>query len=109
MEKRIYVGNLSYNVDNAALQEMFSQFGEVKSAEVIMDRATGRSKGFGFVEMESEQAAAEAISAMNGREMDGRALTVNEARPREERGAGGGGFRREERGGFRREERSGRR
>jgi RNA recognition motif-containing protein len=88
--KKLYVGNLSYNVDNAQLEEMFSKFGDVRSAEVIQDRDTGRSKGFGFVEMADDNAAREAIEGLNDREQDGRRLTVNEARPKESRGGGGG-------------------
>lgn len=91
MGKKLYCGNLSYNVSSADLEQMFSEFGSVKSADVIMDRDTGRSKGFGFVEMNSDQEAQAAIDAINGREHDGRTLTVNEARPREERSGGGGG------------------
>ena len=88
---RLYVGNLSYNVTNQSLEELFAQFGAVRSAQVIQDRDTGRSKGFGFVEMADDNAAREAINALNEKEHDGRPLTVNEARPREERGGGGGG------------------
>jgi RNA recognition motif-containing protein len=91
MAKRLYVGNLSYSVGSADLEQLFSQFGEVKHAEVINDRDTGRSKGFGFVEMGDDGAAQAAIQGLNGKEFGGRALTVNEARPREERGFGGGG------------------
>src|SRR5437870_11141855 len=91
MGKRLYVGNLSYSVDSTALQNMFAAHGTVNSAEVISDRMTGRSKGFGFVEMSTDEEAAAAIAALNGKESDGRALTVNEAKPREERPAGGGG------------------
>jgi cold-inducible RNA-binding protein len=90
VSKKLYVGNLSYSITSANLQEMFSRFGQVESANVIEDRDTGRSKGFGFVEMSSDAEAQAAISALNGKENDGRALTVNEARPREERGGGGG-------------------
>ena len=90
MAKKLYVGNLSYNVDNTQLEEMFSKYGAVKSAEVIQDRDTGRSKGFGFVEMADDNAAREAIEGLNGREQDGRSLTVNEARPKESRSGGGG-------------------
>jgi cold-inducible RNA-binding protein len=90
MGKKLYVGNLSYNVTNSSLEELFSQFGRVQSAEVVMDRDTGRSKGFGFVEMADDNAANEAISGLNEKEHDGRPLTVNEARPREPRGGGGG-------------------
>jgi RNA recognition motif-containing protein len=88
--KKLYVGNLSYSVDNAQLEEMFSKYGQVRSAEVIQDRDTRRSKGFGFVEMSDDNAAREAVEGLNGRETDGRALTVNEARPREERRGSGG-------------------
>jgi RNA recognition motif-containing protein len=90
--KKLYVGNLSYSVDNAQLEEMFSKFGAVKSAEIIQDRDTGRSKGFGFVEMNDDNAAREAIDGMNGQEHDGRTMTVNEARPKEARAGGGGGY-----------------
>lgn len=96
MAKKLYVGNLSYSVSDSDLQAMFETHGEVRSAQVIMDRDTGRSKGFGFVEMGSDQEAQAAINALNGQEMGGRALTVNEARPKEERGGsargGRGGF-----------------
>jgi RNA recognition motif-containing protein len=91
MGKKLYVGNLSYDVDSSQLQEMFSAHGTVESAQVISDRDTGRSKGFGFVEMASDAEAQAAITAMNGQEHGGRALTVNEARPKENRGGGGGG------------------
>lgn len=91
MGKKLYVGNLSYNVTSASLEEMFAEFGEVKSAQVIQDRDSGRSKGFGFVEMSDDNAAQAAIDALNGKDNDGRALTVNEARPREDRGGGGRG------------------
>jgi RNA recognition motif-containing protein len=89
--KRLYVGNLSYGVSSSDLERMMSEHGTVTSAEVISDRATGRSKGFGFVEMSSDDEAQAAIEALNGREHDGRTLTVNEARPRQGRGGGGGG------------------
>jgi len=89
--KKLYVGNLSYGTSSEDLQEMFSRFGTVESAKVIEDRDTGRSKGFGFVEMSSDAEAQAAITGMNGKEVDGRTLTVNEARPREDRGGGGGG------------------
>lgn len=91
MGKKLYVGNLSYNVDSSQLQELFSAHGNVVSAQVITDRETGRSKGFGFVEMSNDDEAQNAIAAMNGQQHEGRALTVNEARPREDRGGGGGG------------------
>jgi len=87
---KLYVGNLSYNVTSQSLEELFTKFGEVRSAQVIQDRDTGRSKGFGFVEMANDNAAREAIQGLNETEHDGRALTVNEARPREERSGGGG-------------------
>ena len=86
MGKKLYVGNLSYDTSNDTLQEMFEAFGTVQSAQIIMDRETGRSKGFGFVEMGSDQEAQAAINGLNGKESGGRALTVNEARPREDRG-----------------------
>jgi len=89
--KKLYVGNLSYGVSDSALEQLFSQFGTVQSAQVIQDRATGRSKGFGFVEMDNDAQAQAAIEGLHERELDGRRLTVNEARPREERGGGGGG------------------
>jgi cold-inducible RNA-binding protein len=88
MGKKLYVGNLAYGVTSSDLQEMFEAHGTVQSAQVIMDRETNRSKGFGFVEMGSDQEANAAIAALGDKEMDGRRLTVNEARPREERGAG---------------------
>jgi RNA recognition motif-containing protein len=91
MGKKLYVGNMSYDMDSSALQELFSAHGTVQSAEIISDRETGRSKGFGFVEMGTEAEAAAAISALNGQEHGGRALTVNEAKPKESRGPGGGG------------------
>jgi RNA recognition motif-containing protein len=87
---RLYVGNLAYSVTNESLEALFAQFGAVKSAQVIMDRDTGRSKGFGFVEMADDNAARDAIKGLNETQHDGRPLTVNEARPREERGGGGG-------------------
>lgn len=89
--KRLYVGNLGYGVSSSDLEQMFAAFGSVQSAEVVADRDTGRSKGFAFVEMGTDQEAQAAIQGMNGKEHDGRALTVNEARPREERSGGGGG------------------
>jgi RNA recognition motif-containing protein len=97
---KLYVGNLSYNTGDDDLQQQFAAFGAVSSAKVMTDRETGRSKGFGFVEMGSADAAQAAIRGMNGKSIDGRALVVNEARPREERpggfggGAGAGGARR---------------
>jgi RNA recognition motif-containing protein len=93
MGNKLYVGNLAYSVRDEDLQQAFAQFGTVASAKVMMDRDTGRSKGFGFVEMGSDAEAQSAINGMNGQALDGRALVVNEARPREERpgGFGGGG------------------
>jgi cold-inducible RNA-binding protein len=88
---KLYVGNLSYDTTNADLETLFAAHGTVQSAQIIMDRDTGRSKGFGFVEMSSGAEAQNAINALNGKEVNGRQLTVNEARPREERGGGGGG------------------
>jgi RNA recognition motif-containing protein len=93
MGNKLYVGNLAYSVRDESLQAAFAQFGTVTSAKVMMDRETGRSKGFGFVEMSSSAEAQAAINAMNGQQLEGRAIVVNEARPREERpgGFGGGG------------------
>ena len=91
MGKKLYVGNLAYSVTSESLEQMFLEFGSVVSAQVIQDRDTGRSKGFGFVEMQSEDAAQQAINGMHEREVDGRSLTVNEAKPREGGGGGGGG------------------
>ena len=91
MGSKLYVGNLSYGVTSSDLEQLFSQHGTVQSAEVIADRDTGRSKGFGFVQMGSDEEAQAAIAAMHGQEHDGRALTVNEAKPREDRPRGGGG------------------
>ncbi|MEO6194039.1 MAG: RNA-binding protein [Thermoanaerobaculia bacterium] len=91
MGRKLYVGNLAYSVRDSDLEDLFAAHGTVDSAQVIMDRDTGRSKGFGFVEMSSDQEAQAAISALNGKELDGRNLTVNEARPKEEGGRGGGG------------------
>ncbi|BBL77352.1 RNA recognition motif domain-containing protein [Methylomagnum ishizawai] len=93
MSKKLYVGNLSYGIDNRELEEMFAAHGVVESATIIMDRDTGRSKGFGFVEMRNDHEARTAISVLHGRDFNGRGLTVNEARPREERGGFGGGRR----------------
>ena len=93
MGKKLYVGNLSYDVDSSALQSLFTAHGNVQSAEIISDRETGRSKGFGFVEMGSDAEAQAAISALNGTDQGGRAITVNEAKPKENRSGGGGGGR----------------
>ena len=93
MGKKLYVGNLSYSVTSSDLDQLFSQFGTVQSAQVIEDRDTGRSKGFGFVEMGSDSEAQAAIEGLHEKDHNGRPLTVNEARPREDRGGGGGGGR----------------
>jgi RNA recognition motif-containing protein len=90
MGKKLYVGNLSYGVTSSDLEQLFGQHGQVTSAQVINDRDTGRSKGFGFVEMASDDEAQAAIAALNGQQHEGRTLTVNEARPKEDRGGGGG-------------------
>jgi len=97
MGKKLYVGNLSFSVTNAELEQLFAPHGAIRSAEVITDRATGQAKGFGFVEMESDQEAQAAIAALDGTEHGGRAIKVNEAKPREPRsgggyGGGGGGY-----------------
>ena len=91
MGSKLYVGNLSYNTTSSDLEQLFAQYGTVQSAEVISDRETGRSKGFGFVQMGSDQEAQAAIDAMNGQQHDGRNLTVNEAKPKEPRSGGGYG------------------
>jgi RNA recognition motif-containing protein len=91
---RIYVGNLPYTSTDDSLRELFSQYGQVESVDIVTDRSTGQSKGFGFVEMPAAAEAQAAITALNGKDLQGRALTVNEARPREDRGGsrGGGGY-----------------
>jgi RNA recognition motif-containing protein len=94
MGMRLYVGNLAFGVSSSDLHELFAAHGAVRSADVISDRATGRSKGFGFVEMENDDDAQAAIEALNGNEHQGRTLTVNEARPRESNPRSGGGYRR---------------
>jgi RNA recognition motif-containing protein len=91
MGKKLFVGNLSFDTTDAVLEQLFGEFGTVQSAQVILDRDTGRSKGFGFVEMGSDQEAQAAIKALSGKEVGGRTLTVNEAKPREDRGGGGRG------------------
>jgi cold-inducible RNA-binding protein len=96
---KLFVGNLSFNVTENDLQDAFAAHGTVTEANLMMDRSTGRPRGFAFVTMSSPEEAQKAIDAMNGKELDGRALTVNVARPREERSGGGGGGRREYRGG----------
>lgn len=90
MGKKLYCGNLSFNVSSSDLEQLFSPYGTVESAQVITDRETGRSKGFGFVEMASDAEAQAAIDGLNSHEHEGRTLTVNEARPREDRRGGGG-------------------
>jgi RNA recognition motif-containing protein len=90
MTRKLYVGNLPYSVNEDSLRELFAQAGEIASVNIITDRDTGRSKGFGFVEMATEEEAQEAIRRFNGYSIDSRPLTVNEARPREERPSGGG-------------------
>jgi RNA recognition motif-containing protein len=104
MGNKLYVGNLSYDVTSQTLEQLFGAYGTVQSAQVISDKFSGQSKGFGFVEMGSDQEAQAAINALNGQQHEGRALTVNEAKPREDRGgrggSGGGGGGRGGRGGF---------
>ncbi|HEX8249290.1 MAG TPA: RNA-binding protein, partial [Pyrinomonadaceae bacterium] len=90
MSTKIYVGNLSFNTSTQDLEDMFGEFGTVQSTNIIEDRETGRSRGFAFVEMSSNEEAQAAITALNGKDMDGRSLTVNEAKPREEGGGRGG-------------------
>ena len=92
MGKKLYVGNLTYNVNESDLEALFSQFGSVQSDQIIVDRDTNRSKGFGFVEMGTDPEAQAAIQGLNGHDHDGRNLTVNEAKPREPRSGGGGGY-----------------
>ncbi|MBI4029994.1 RNA-binding protein [Candidatus Berkelbacteria bacterium] len=99
MAKKLYVGGLSYDTTENTLKETFAQAGTVESAVIIIDKMSGRSKGFGFVEMSTDEEAAKAIEMFNGKELDGRSVTVNEARPQEPR-SGGGGFDRGSRGGF---------
>jgi|SRR5215217_3749363 len=94
MSNKLYVGNLSFRVTSEDLQEHFATVGAVESANVVMDRETGRSRGFGFVEMANDDAASAAIAQFNGQEYDGRNMVVNEARPREDRGGNGGNGRR---------------
>src|ERR687891_2732216 len=103
MGNKLYIGNLGYGIGDSDLEKLFTTYGSVRSAQVIKDRDTGRSKGFGFVEMGSDQEAQAAITALHGKEVDGRTLTVNEARPKEGGGGGGhgrGGFGGRDRGGF---------
>ena len=103
MGNKLYVGNLGYGIGDSDLEKLFTTYGSVRSAQVIKDRDSGRSKGFGFVEMGSDQEAQAAITALNGKEVDGRTLVVNEARPKEGGGGGGrgkGGFGGRDRGGF---------
>ncbi|HRH44056.1 MAG TPA: RNA-binding protein [Pyrinomonadaceae bacterium] len=96
MSMKLYVGNLSFSTSTQDLEQMFGELGTVESTNIIEDRETGRSRGFGFIEMSSKEEGMNAIAALNGKEIDGRSLTVNEAKPREDRGSGGGGGR----GGF---------
>ena len=91
MGKKLFCGNLSFDVSNGDLEQMFAEFGTVESAQVVTDRDSGRSRGFGFVEFTNDEEADAAIEALNGKEINGRALTVNVAKPRENRGGGGGG------------------
>ena len=100
MGTKLYVGNLSFRVSSEDLQEYFGAAGPVESANVVYDRETGRSRGFGFVEMASDDAATAAIAQFNGQDYDGRNIVVNEARPREDRGGGGGGHRGGRAGGY---------
>ena len=100
MGKKLYVGNLSYNVTSSDLEQLFAQHGTVTSAQVINDRDTGRSKGFGFVQMGPNEEAQAAVTALNGQEHDGRALTVNEAKPKEKRSGSFSGGGRSDKGGF---------
>lgn len=93
MAKKLYVGNLPYGTSDSELQRLFEEYGTVMSAQVIVDRDSGRSKGFGFVEMGNQEEAQSAIDGLNGQELNGRPLTVNEARPREDRGGRSGGGR----------------
>lgn len=99
MSNKLYVGNLSFNTTENDLSDAFAAFGQVTETNLMMDRETGRPRGFGFVTMGSSEEAKKAIEGLNGKEMGGRALTVNEAKPREERSGGGGGGRREYGGG----------
>jgi RNA recognition motif-containing protein len=101
MSTKLYVGNLSFNTSGQDLNELFASIGTVDSANIVEDRETGRSRGFGFVEMASKDEAENAIAQLNGKEVDGRELKVNEARPREDRGFGGGGGGRSNGGGNR--------
>jgi RNA recognition motif-containing protein len=93
MAKKLYVGSLSFDTTDAKLRELFAQAGTVESATIITDRGTGRSKGFGFVEMSTDEEAKKAIETLNGQTLDGRTIVVNEAKPQEKRAGGGGGFR----------------
>jgi len=102
MAKKLFVGGLSYETTEETLKEAFSQAGTVESAVIITDKMSGRSKGFGFVEMSSEEEAKRATEMLNGKDLDGRSVTVNEARPMEDRPRDGGGFKRAFRGGDRR-------
>ena len=92
MQKKLYVGGLSYNTDEQNVRELFEQAGEIVSVNIIKDKMTNQSRGFGFVEMATEAQAAEAIKLLNGKQVDGRSLTVNESRPQEKRNNSGGGY-----------------
>ncbi len=92
MSTNLYVGNLSFSTDDTSLNELFAEFGTVDSAKVVTDRDSGRSRGFGFVEMSNDDEANAAISGLDGKEVDGRALKVNQAKPKENRAGGGGGY-----------------
>jgi len=107
MAKKLFVGGLSYDTTEDALKDNFSKAGTVESATIIVDKTSNRSKGFGFVEMSSEEEAQEAIKMFNGKEIDGRSVTVSEARPLEERSRAGGGFRRGDKRGGNRDRRGG--
>ena len=107
MATRIYVGNLPYSADNQQLTDLFGAFGEVVEASVVMDRDTGQSKGFGFVQMATDDAARNAIQSLNGTMLGNRTIRVNEAQPRPERGSGGGGYRSGSGGGYNRESQGG--
>ena len=91
--KNIFVGNLSFDATESAVRSMFEEYGTVDRVNIVTDRDTGRARGFGFVEMSNDGEGEKAIASLNGRDMDGRALNVNEARPKENRGGGGGGYR----------------
>ena len=107
MGKKLFVGSLSWDTTDASLRDLFSSIGSVVSAQVIMDKFSGKSRGFGFVEMETEEDAQRAVSELNGKDLDGRAIVVNEARERDPNGGGHGGFSRDNSSGGRRDYGSG--